>query len=502
MFFTGYSRAADEVLADQQQRSLAGDAAMLDNLAPTPRTSGCRSRTALEAGDARLRRPHARALGGQAQRSAAMSNRDIDRLYDARARQRRAAAASSSAPAPAASSCSTPTTRVGSARPWPRAGLDRGPLRLRPRRLAPCSSGTEPRAVRDPGRRPRHPDVAAWPSRCPRRCCPWPAGPSPTGSSSWLAAAGCRPTSSTASATSASQVRDFVGDGRPWGLALAYVDEGTELRGTGGALRRPRDQGCSTSVPGLYGDSWLDVDRARCARPPGAAARPTLMTVLRNDDRWDRSNVVYGDGLVVRYDKGLADPPAGMRWIDYGLPALRRELLIGEVRRGRRPGRAADRLAAGRAGRLPGRRPLLRDRLARRARGPGTSSASRRPGGARARGRALRVASSHGHRQGHRHPRRQAGAVVAADRSAHRAHPAPMAARGPGTRYSHELIVPMNSTYSPWHDDTSSGSYDAIAGHTFVDQYKCYELWEQLGQLATFPATSWRSACGGAGPAC
>jgi O-methyltransferase len=52
------------------------------------------------------------------------------------------------------------------------------------------------------------------------------------------------------------------------------------------------------------------------------------------------------------------------------------------------------------------------------------------------------------------------------------------------TRYSHELIVPMNSTYSPWYDDARfRATYDAIAGHTFVDEYKCWELWEQLGQL-------------------
>lgn len=60
--------------------------------------------------------------------------------------------------------------------------------------------------------------------------------------------------------------------------------------------------------------------------------------------------------------------------------------------------------------------------------------------------------------------------------------------QGPQTRYSHELIVPMTSTYSPWHDDMAFREvYDAIALHTFVDQYKCYELWEQLGQLSHVP---------------
>lgn len=60
--------------------------------------------------------------------------------------------------------------------------------------------------------------------------------------------------------------------------------------------------------------------------------------------------------------------------------------------------------------------------------------------------------------------------------------------QGPGTRYSHELIVPMTSTYAPWHDDAAFRRvYDAINGNTLVDQYKCYELWEQLGQLRHVP---------------
>jgi len=55
---------------------------------------------------------------------------------------------------------------------------------------------------------------------------------------------------------------------------------------------------------------------------------------------------------------------------------------------------------------------------------------------------------------------------------------------GPATRFSHELIVPMTSTYSPWYDDPDfRATYDAVDGNTFVDQYKCWELWEQLGQL-------------------
>ena len=39
------------------------------------------------------------------------------------------------------------------------------------------------------------------------------------------------------------QIRDYVGDGARWGLSVTYVDEGADLRGTGGALRLAYDEG-------------------------------------------------------------------------------------------------------------------------------------------------------------------------------------------------------------------------------------------------------------------
>ena len=50
LFFTGFTRAAGDILQDQQQRSQAGDAAMLANL-DYVKTMAYRSRDALELGD-------------------------------------------------------------------------------------------------------------------------------------------------------------------------------------------------------------------------------------------------------------------------------------------------------------------------------------------------------------------------------------------------------------------------------------------------------------------
>ena len=106
--------------------------------------------------------------------------------------------------------------------------------------------------------------------------------------------------------------------------SIRYVDEGEQLRGTGGALQLAGVQGVlDESFLVIYGDSFLPVEFAPIWRAFHASGRPALMTVLRNQGRWDRSNVVYENGRLLLYDK-QTDPR--MQHIDYGLSALRREL--------------------------------------------------------------------------------------------------------------------------------------------------------------------------------
>ncbi|HET8968913.1 MAG TPA: NTP transferase domain-containing protein, partial [Gaiellaceae bacterium] len=94
------------------------------------------------------------------------------------------------------------------------------------------------------------------------------------------------------------QVRDAVGDGSGFGLDVSYVDEGDELHGTGGALRVALDEGALPEIFGvLYGDSYLPTELTPIWAAFAAAGRPALMTVHRNEDRWDRSNAVLEEGL-------------------------------------------------------------------------------------------------------------------------------------------------------------------------------------------------------------
>ena len=121
----------------------------------------------------------------------------------------------------------------------------------------------------------------------------------------------------------ADQIRAYVGCGERWRLAVSYVDEGQDLRGTGGALRLALDQGVlAETFAVLYGDSYLRLDLRDVYAAFRSSGRPALMTVLKNDDRWDRSNAQFENGLVTRYAKGASDD---LRWIDYGLSILTRE---------------------------------------------------------------------------------------------------------------------------------------------------------------------------------
>ena len=111
-----------------------------------------------------------------------------------------------------------------------------------------------------------------------------------------------------------------AGRRRRWNLSLDYVFDGQPLLGTGGALKRALPE-LGEAFFVLYGDSLSDV---RPRRPSNgrllASQCAGLMTVFRNDDRWDRSNVHFEDGRLLRYDKTHQTPD--MRHIDYGLGVL------------------------------------------------------------------------------------------------------------------------------------------------------------------------------------
>ena len=114
-------------------------------------------------------------------------------------------------------------------------------------------------------------------------------------------------------------IRERVGNGEHWKIDVRYSFDGEKLLGTGGALKK--------ALPLLggeffvfYGDSFLPIDFLPVQEAFQASERPALMTFLRNQGRWDRSNVEARGGQLITYNKRVPTPV--MEHIDYGLGVL------------------------------------------------------------------------------------------------------------------------------------------------------------------------------------
>jgi len=115
------------------------------------------------------------------------------------------------------------------------------------------------------------------------------------------------------------QIEAFVGDGSAFGCHVRYSFDGDKLKGTGGALKRGLPL-LGDHFMVMYGDSYLPTNYRAVYRSFLESGRQGLMTLYRNEDLWDKSNVIFRDGRIVRYDKQSQTPE--MHYIDYGLGVM------------------------------------------------------------------------------------------------------------------------------------------------------------------------------------
>ncbi len=116
------------------------------------------------------------------------------------------------------------------------------------------------------------------------------------------------------------KIQDAVGDGSQFGLSVSYSFDGEKLLGTGGSILK--------ALPSLgevfwvmYGDSYLDISFPPILSYFQSENKTGLMTVFENGNRWDSSNVVFKNGRIVDYKKGLEGPD--VNYIDFGLGIFR-----------------------------------------------------------------------------------------------------------------------------------------------------------------------------------
>ena len=116
------------------------------------------------------------------------------------------------------------------------------------------------------------------------------------------------------------QIETYVGDGTQFGCSVRYSYDGSPLKGTGGAIKK--------ALPLLgehffimYGDSYLPIEFGPVYEAFLSERTGGLMTVFRNENQWDTSNVEFKDHRIRNYDKVKLTPQ--MQYIDYGLGILK-----------------------------------------------------------------------------------------------------------------------------------------------------------------------------------
>lgn len=124
----------------------------------------------------------------------------------------------------------------------------------------------------------------------------------------------------------AEMIEEYYGDGSSLGISITYCYDGKELLGTGGAVRRAYDL-LEDDFLLMYGDSFMDIDYEETlyryfeGKSRGMQA---LMTVLKNGNRFDKSNVIMDGTEIKLYDKINMTPE--MDYIDYGVCVYEKKL--------------------------------------------------------------------------------------------------------------------------------------------------------------------------------
>ena len=121
-------------------------------------------------------------------------------------------------------------------------------------------------------------------------------------------------------------IEKYFGDGSRFGVEITYSYDGETLLGTGGAVRNALPV-LEKNFLLIYGDSFMDINYFEVVvryLQGLQAGKKALMTVMRNNNRFDKSNVVCKDGEILLYDKKSGG--SDMDYIDYGVSVFSREL--------------------------------------------------------------------------------------------------------------------------------------------------------------------------------
>ena len=117
-------------------------------------------------------------------------------------------------------------------------------------------------------------------------------------------------------------VQEYLGDGSDRGIKIRYSLDGDTQLGTGGAIQKALPKlGKVFGV--IYGDSYLPINYEAVENNFSNSKCKALMTIYKNHNQFDSSNVEFHDGKLIDYQKGSDNK--NMQHIDYGITFFREE---------------------------------------------------------------------------------------------------------------------------------------------------------------------------------
>jgi NDP-sugar pyrophosphorylase family protein len=116
------------------------------------------------------------------------------------------------------------------------------------------------------------------------------------------------------------QIEEYFGDGNKFGVNIQYSNDGDTPLGPIGAVKNAEPLLEDTFFI-MYGDSYLSVDFQKAYSFFNQNDKLGLMVVYKNNNRYDKSNIVTKDNMVVSYGENDAT------YIDYGTSILRKKTL-------------------------------------------------------------------------------------------------------------------------------------------------------------------------------
>ncbi len=119
------------------------------------------------------------------------------------------------------------------------------------------------------------------------------------------------------------KIFQFVKNGEDFGLKVEFSYDGETLLGTGGAIKKALPV-LSDIFFVMYGDSYLNIEYSVVLDYFKAVNYSGLMTIFKNKNKWDKSNVWFKENKIVQYDK--KNKNENMHYIDYGLGILKKSV--------------------------------------------------------------------------------------------------------------------------------------------------------------------------------